>query len=213
MSEGLQHNFSQPMNGGLALAEMLRAHGADTMFGMGGFQLSPFYEAVRILGLGHNLINDERCGAFMADAYARVTGKPGVCDGTLGPGVTNLVTGMVESLNAGVPMIVIAGDEPLALERQSGHAGVGQIAQHQPGVIGADRKLSCRVKGNRHTFAQNCHASTGLWASQRSGRGRGIGAGRDKGRTFRHAECFVNFRSGYSFPCTAGGRRKLFTCG
>ena len=110
MSEGLQHNFSQPMNGGLALAEMLRAHGADTMFGMGGFQLSPFYEAVRILGMGHNLINDERCGAFMADAYARVTGKPGVCDGTLGPGVTNLVTGMVESLNAGVPMIVIAGD-------------------------------------------------------------------------------------------------------
>ena len=99
MSEGLQHNFSQPMNGGLALAEMLRAHGADTMFGMGGFQLSPFYEAVRILGMGHNLINDERCGAFMADAYARVTGKPGVCDGTLG-GVTNLVTGMVESLNA-----------------------------------------------------------------------------------------------------------------
>ena len=110
MSQGLQHNFSQPMNGGLALAEMLRAHGADTMFGMGGFQLSPFYEAVRVLGLGHNLINDERCGAFMADAYARVTGKPGVCDGTLGPGVTNLVTGMVESLNAGVPMIVIAGD-------------------------------------------------------------------------------------------------------
>ena len=110
MSQGLQHNFSQPMNGGLALAEMLRAYGADTMFGMGGFQLSPFYEAVRVLGLGHNLINDERCGAFMADAYARVTGKPGVCDGTLGPGVTNLVTGMVESLNAGVPMIVIAGD-------------------------------------------------------------------------------------------------------
>ena len=64
MSEGLQHNFSQPMNGGLALAEMLRAHGADTMFGMGGFQLSPFYEAVRILGMGHNLINDERCGAL-----------------------------------------------------------------------------------------------------------------------------------------------------
>ena len=60
MSQGLQHNFSQPMNGGLALAEMLRAHGADTMFGMGGFQLSPFYEAVRVLGLGHNLINDER---------------------------------------------------------------------------------------------------------------------------------------------------------
>ena len=110
MSESIHDNYTRPMNGGLALAEMLRLHGADTMFGMAGFQLAPFYEAVRVLGMGHKLINDERCGAFMADAYARVTGKPGVCDGTLGPGVTNLVTGMVESLNAGVPMIVIAGD-------------------------------------------------------------------------------------------------------
>ena len=110
MSQAPKENYARPMNGGLALAEMLKAHGADTMFGMAGFQLAPFYEACRVLGLGHNLINDERCGAFMADAYARVTGRPGVCDGTLGPGVTNLITGMVEALNAGVPMIVIAGD-------------------------------------------------------------------------------------------------------
>ena len=53
------------------------------------------------LGRGHNVaVNDERCGAFAADAYARVAGKPAVCDGTLGPGATNLVTGLVESLNA-----------------------------------------------------------------------------------------------------------------
>ena len=103
-------NYARRMNGGEALAEMLRAYGADRMFGMGGFQLLPFYEAVRALGLGHTLINDERTGAFAADAYARVTGKPGVCDGTLGPGVTNLVTGLAESYNAGVPIIALAGD-------------------------------------------------------------------------------------------------------
>lgn len=103
-------NYMRRMNGGEALAEMLRAHGADVMFGMGGFQLLPFYEAVRALGLGHRLINDERTGAFAADAYARVTGRPGVCDGTLGPGVTNLVTGLAESYNAGVPIIALAGD-------------------------------------------------------------------------------------------------------
>jgi acetolactate synthase-1/2/3 large subunit len=110
MSTTGAENYGRSMNGGQALAEMLRAHGAGVMFGMGGFQLLPFYEAVRALGLQHKLINDERCGAFAADAYARVTGRPGVCDGTLGPGATNLVTGMVESLNAGVPMIVLAGD-------------------------------------------------------------------------------------------------------
>jgi acetolactate synthase-1/2/3 large subunit len=98
------------MSGGRALAEMLRAHGAGPMFGMGGFQLLPFYDAVRALGLRHILIEDERSGAFAADAYARVTGRPGVCDATLGPGATNLVTALVESLNAGVPIVAIVGD-------------------------------------------------------------------------------------------------------
>ena len=98
------------MTGGQALAESLQAHGVGPMFGMGGFQLLPFYEAVRALGLKHYLINDERCGAFAADAYARVANRPGVCDATLGPGATNLVTGLVESLNAGLPQVVITGD-------------------------------------------------------------------------------------------------------
>ncbi|MFT5391229.1 MAG: acetolactate synthase-1/2/3 large subunit [Gammaproteobacteria bacterium] len=98
------------LTGGRALAEMLKLHEVGPMFGMGGFQLLPFYDAVRELGLMHTLINDERCGIFAADAWARVTGRPGVCDATLGPGATNLVTGLVESLNAGVPLVVIVGD-------------------------------------------------------------------------------------------------------
>lgn len=98
------------MNGGQALAEMFRLHNPAPMFGMGGFQLLPFYDAVRELGLKHTLINDERCGIFAADAWARVTKRPGICDATLGPGATNLVTGLVESLNAGVPVIVIVGN-------------------------------------------------------------------------------------------------------
>src|SRR5258707_11106353 len=98
------------MNGGRALAEMLRLHGVGPMFGMGGFQLLPFYDALRSLGLVHRLINDERCGAFAADGYARVTNRPGVCDGTLGPGATNLATPLVEALNAGIPIVALAGD-------------------------------------------------------------------------------------------------------
>jgi len=98
------------MNGGRALAEMLRLAEVGPMFGMGGFQLLPFYDALAQLGMRHFLINDERCGAFAADAYARVTNRPGICDGTLGPGATNLVTGLIESLNAGTPMIALAGD-------------------------------------------------------------------------------------------------------
>jgi acetolactate synthase-1/2/3 large subunit len=98
------------MTGGRALAEMLRLSGVGPMFGMGGFQLLPFYDALGQLGMQHFLINDERCGAFAADAYARVTGRPGICDGTLGPGATNLVTGLIESTNGGIPVVAIAGD-------------------------------------------------------------------------------------------------------
>jgi acetolactate synthase-1/2/3 large subunit len=110
MTSTLRNRPSGTMTGGRALAEMLLVAGAGPMFGMGGFQLLPFYDAVGLVGLTHHLINDERCGAFAADAYARVTNRPGICDGTLGPGATNLVTGLVESLNGGIPIVAIAGD-------------------------------------------------------------------------------------------------------
>lgn len=101
---------SNEMTGGEAMARMLKACGTGPMFGMGGFQLLPFYDAARRIGLDHNLINDERCAVFIADAYAKVSGRVGVCDATLGPGATNLVTGLVEALNAGSPLVVFVGD-------------------------------------------------------------------------------------------------------
>lgn len=98
------------ISGGEAIARMLKAFDGGPMFGMGGFQLLPFYDAARRLGLPHHLINDERAAVFAADAYAKVTGRVGLSDATLGPGATNLVTGLVEALNAGTPMVVITGD-------------------------------------------------------------------------------------------------------
>jgi acetolactate synthase-1/2/3 large subunit len=56
------------------------------MFGMGGFQLLPFYDAARRLGLNHHLINDERCATFAADAYAKVSGASGWSTPRLAPG-------------------------------------------------------------------------------------------------------------------------------
>ena len=96
--------------GGEALARMLLAFDAGPMFGMGGFQLLPFYDAARRLGLQHNLINDERCAVFAADAYTKVSRRVGLADATLGPGATNLVTGLVEALNAGSSLVVLIGD-------------------------------------------------------------------------------------------------------
>jgi acetolactate synthase I/II/III large subunit len=98
------------MSGGEAIARMLKLAGLGPCFGMGGFQLLPFYDAARRTGLVHHLINDERTGGFAADAFARITNRPGLCDGTLGPGATNLVTPLVEALNAGVPLIALTGN-------------------------------------------------------------------------------------------------------
>jgi acetolactate synthase I/II/III large subunit len=109
-SNPISNRPSGRMNGGRAMAEMLRLAEVGPMFGMGGFQLLPFYDALGQLGMRHFLINDERCGAFAAEAYARVTNRPGVCDGTLGPGATNMVTGLIEALNAGTPVVAFAGD-------------------------------------------------------------------------------------------------------
>jgi len=102
--------MTNEMTGGEALVRALQAHGAGPVFGMGGFQLLPFYDAARRLGLAHHLINDERCGVFAADAYAKLSGRVGLVDATLGPGATNLVTGLVEALNAGSPLVAIVGD-------------------------------------------------------------------------------------------------------
>lgn len=110
MNVTARNEASISLSGGQAIGEMLKLAGVGAMFGMGGFQLLPLYGAIRKLGLTHHLVNDERTGAFAADAHARVTGRPGICDGTLGPGATNLVTGLIESTNAGIPLIAFLGD-------------------------------------------------------------------------------------------------------
>lgn len=100
----------EEMTGGEAIARMIKALEGGPIFGMGGFQLLPFYDAARRLGLSHHLINDERAGVFAADAYAKVSGRVGLVDATVGPGATNLVTGLIEALNAGTPIVALVGD-------------------------------------------------------------------------------------------------------
>lgn len=101
------------MTGGEAMAEMLRLYQADYVFGIGGFQLLPFYDAIARAGNcrpRHIVVNDERTGAFAADGYARISCRAGFCDATLGPGATNLVTPLVEAATAGIPMVAFIGD-------------------------------------------------------------------------------------------------------
>lgn len=98
------------MSGGEAIARIIQAFGGGPIFGMGGFQVLPFYEAARELGLEHHLIHDERNAVFVADAYAKVSGRVGLADATVGPGATNMITALAEALNAGSPIVCVVGD-------------------------------------------------------------------------------------------------------
>ncbi|PJN95218.1 acetolactate synthase, partial [Amaricoccus sp. HAR-UPW-R2A-40] len=97
------------------VSEMLASSGVEVVFGMPGGQTTALHDGIsrRTNRIRHVLMRDERNAAYAADAYARLTGKPGVCDVTVGPGANLLPAGLLEALNASIPMIAIVGEVPL----------------------------------------------------------------------------------------------------
>jgi hypothetical protein len=75
LRDSKQTMSANEMTGGETFARMVQAHEGGPMFGMGSFQLLPFYDVARRLDLAHHLINDERAGVFAADAYAKGLGR------------------------------------------------------------------------------------------------------------------------------------------
>ncbi|MDF1791082.1 MAG: thiamine pyrophosphate-binding protein [Thalassobaculaceae bacterium] len=98
--------------GAEAMVRMLEAHGVTHMFGLCGDTTLPFYDALARLdhNIHHILTRDERHAAYMADGYARVTGKPGVCEGPSGGGATYILPGLVEANESSVPILAITTD-------------------------------------------------------------------------------------------------------
>jgi acetolactate synthase-1/2/3 large subunit len=88
----------------------LEARGVDLVFGYPGGAIMPVYDALTGARFKHILVRHEQSAAFAADAYARVTGKPGVCLATSGPGATNLVTGIANAMMDSVPLVAITGN-------------------------------------------------------------------------------------------------------
>ena len=98
------------LTGGQAVVEMLRAHGVEIVFGLCGDTSLPLYDALRGSALRHILTRDERHAAYMADGYARVTGKVGVCEGPSGGGATYILPGLAEATESSVPVLAINTD-------------------------------------------------------------------------------------------------------
>ena len=99
---------STKMTGGEAIVRTLKAFGVKHVFGLPGNQLR-FYDALARDGsIRHVLVRHEQAAAHMADGYARITGRVGVCEGSAGPGSTNLITALGEAFASGIPVVAIA---------------------------------------------------------------------------------------------------------
>jgi acetolactate synthase I/II/III large subunit len=103
------------ITGSEILLESLKREKVEVVFGLPGGAVLPLYDAMYSAGIRHLLVRHEQAAAFAADGYARVTGKPGVCLATSGPGATNLVTGLTSAMMDSIPVVALTGQVPLSV--------------------------------------------------------------------------------------------------
>lgn len=106
------------MNGAELLVRCLENEGVDTIFGIPGEENLAFLEALRTSSIRLILTRHEQAAGFMAATYGRLTGRPGVCFSTLGPGATNFVTAVSYALLGGMPVLFITGQKPIKKSKQ-----------------------------------------------------------------------------------------------
>ena len=97
------------VDGGILFAKALKKENTECVFTLCGGHIMPIFYGLRESGIKIIDLRHECTAAYAADAYAQVTGKPGVVLTTAGPGVSDTVTAMLESLHAGNPVIHIGG--------------------------------------------------------------------------------------------------------
>jgi len=100
------------LSGAEAFVRLLQRHGVTHVFGLCGDTSLPLYDALARLdhGITHVLTRDERSAAYMADCYARLTGKVGVCEGPSGGGATYILPGVVEAHESSIPLLAVTTD-------------------------------------------------------------------------------------------------------
>ncbi len=122
------------MTGAEAMVRMLQAYGVRDIFGLCGDTTLPFYDAMARLDhkITHYLTRDERHAAYMADGYARVTGRPGVCEGPSGGGATYILPGVVEANESSVPVLAITTDVSTTSRGKYPLTELDQVALFKP---------------------------------------------------------------------------------
>lgn len=139
----LQVNGQMHITGAEAILECLIEEGVDTIFGYPGGAIMPVYDKLMDYEdrLRHILTRHEQGAAHAAQAYAMVTGRPGICFATSGPGATNLVTGIANAFLDSVPVVFITAQVVSNL--------IGTDAFQETDIIGVSMpvtKWNCQIK-------------------------------------------------------------------
>ncbi len=114
------------------LVDCLKAEGVEVIFGIPGEENLDLMFAIKEAGIRFIPTRHEQGAAFMADVYGRLTGKAGVCLATLGPGATNLVTGVADAFLDGAPLVAITGQVSTELMQLTSHQYLDLSAMFSP---------------------------------------------------------------------------------
>ncbi len=120
------------MNAAQLFVKCLEAEGVEYIFGVPGEENAHFMMALEDSPIQFVLTRHEQGAAFMADVYGRLTGRAGVCLGTLGPGASNLITGVADANMDRAPMIVITGQADSKRQHKESHQNMDVVAMFKP---------------------------------------------------------------------------------
>src|SRR5437868_8297906 len=114
------------------LVAALENEGVDRIFGVPGEENLDVVESLRNSSIKLILTRHEQGAAFMAATYGRLTGKPGVCISTLGPGALNCTTGAAHALLGAMPMVLISGQKAILTSKQGRFQIVDVVSTMMP---------------------------------------------------------------------------------
>ena len=141
-------NTQHTVNAAQLLVQCLEAENVKYIFGIPGEENLAFLEALRTSNIKLIITRDEQSAVFMAATMGRLTGKVGVALSTLGPGATNLVTGVAYAQLGAMPLLVITGQKPIRKSKQGRFQIIDTVRMMQPitkfatSIISADRVAS-----------------------------------------------------------------------
>src|SRR3989339_2140690 len=116
------------MNSSELFVKCLESEGVKYIFGVPGEENLQLLQAIKYSSIQFIVTRHEQAAGFIAATIGRLTGIPGVCLSTLGPGATNLVTSAAYGLLGGMPMVIITGQKPIK-ENKQGHFQVVNVVE------------------------------------------------------------------------------------